>query len=144
MDPLSWVRKQVEEADTDLLRGMVRLSCERVMSEEVDAICGAPRRAVRRPDEPPQRLPHQDLGHPDRHDRSRRPEATRGVPTSPTGLSTDLTSLPAAARGMDDWGRDRELIDALAEAGASWWIEYVHPAIDLDATREAVSRGPLR
>jgi putative transposase len=42
MDGLSWVRKQVEQADTDLLREMVRLFCERVMGEEVDAICGAP------------------------------------------------------------------------------------------------------
>jgi transposase-like protein len=42
MDGLAWVRKQVEEADTDLLREMVKLFCERVMSEEADAICGAP------------------------------------------------------------------------------------------------------
>jgi len=41
MDGLAWVRKQVEKADTDLLREMVKLFCERVMSEEVDAICGA-------------------------------------------------------------------------------------------------------
>jgi alkanesulfonate monooxygenase SsuD/methylene tetrahydromethanopterin reductase-like flavin-dependent oxidoreductase (luciferase family) len=44
----------------------------------------------------------------------------------------------------DDWDRDRELIRALDKAGASWWIEYVDPAVDLDETREAVSRGPLR
>ena len=42
MDGLAWVRKQVEQADTDLLREMVKLFCERVMGEEVDAICGAP------------------------------------------------------------------------------------------------------
>jgi transposase-like protein len=41
MDGLSWVRKQVEEADTDLLREMVKLFCERLMGEEADAICGA-------------------------------------------------------------------------------------------------------
>ncbi len=41
MEPLAWVRKQVEQADTDLLREMVKLFCERVMSEEADAICGA-------------------------------------------------------------------------------------------------------
>ena len=41
MDGLEWVRKQVEQADTDLLREMVKLICERVMGEEVDAICGA-------------------------------------------------------------------------------------------------------
>jgi len=42
MEGLSWVRKQVEQADTDLLREMVKLFCERLMGEEADAICGAP------------------------------------------------------------------------------------------------------
>jgi hypothetical protein len=28
MDGLTWLRKQVEEADTDLLREMVKLFCE--------------------------------------------------------------------------------------------------------------------
>jgi transposase-like protein len=42
MDALSWVRKQVEQADTDLLREIVKVFVERVMSEEVDALCGAP------------------------------------------------------------------------------------------------------
>ena len=41
MDGLSWVRKQLEQADTDLLREMVKLFAERVMAEEADAICGA-------------------------------------------------------------------------------------------------------
>ena len=42
MDGLAWLRKQVEQADTDLLREMVRIFAERLMGEEVDAICGAP------------------------------------------------------------------------------------------------------
>jgi putative transposase len=42
MDGLTWLRKQVEQVDTDLLREMVKLFCERVMAEEADAICGAP------------------------------------------------------------------------------------------------------
>jgi putative transposase len=42
MDGLAWVRKQVEQADTDLLREIEKLFCERVMGEEVDTICGAP------------------------------------------------------------------------------------------------------
>lgn len=33
MDGLSWVRKQVEQADTDLLREMVKLFCDRVMGD---------------------------------------------------------------------------------------------------------------
>ncbi|MFN8233847.1 MAG: IS256 family transposase [Actinomycetota bacterium] len=41
MDGLSWLRKQVEQADTDLLREMVKVFAERLMAEEADAICGA-------------------------------------------------------------------------------------------------------
>jgi putative transposase len=40
MDGLSWLRKQVEQADTDLLREMVRVFAERLMAEEADVICG--------------------------------------------------------------------------------------------------------
>jgi len=41
MDALSWLRKQLESADTDLLREMVKVFCERLMGAEVDALCGA-------------------------------------------------------------------------------------------------------
>jgi len=41
MDGLSWLRKQVESADTDLLREMVKVFVERLMGAEVDALCGA-------------------------------------------------------------------------------------------------------
>ena len=41
MDALGWLRKQVESADTDLLREMVKVFCERLMGAEVDALCGA-------------------------------------------------------------------------------------------------------
>jgi putative transposase len=41
MDPLSWLRKQLEEADVDLLREMVRAFAENLMSAEADALCGA-------------------------------------------------------------------------------------------------------
>jgi len=46
MDALPTVRRQVETGDTDLLRGIVKLFYERVIGEEVDAICG---RSPRRP-----------------------------------------------------------------------------------------------
>jgi len=42
MDPLEWLRKQLEEADTDLLREMVRTFVQALMSAEADAVCGAP------------------------------------------------------------------------------------------------------
>ena len=42
MDPLTWLRKQVETADVDLLREMVRAFAETLMSADADALCGAP------------------------------------------------------------------------------------------------------
>ncbi|GIU99797.1 MAG: transposase for insertion sequence element IS1081 [Actinomycetota bacterium] len=42
MDPLEWLRKQLEEADADLLREMVRTFAQALMSAEADAVCGAP------------------------------------------------------------------------------------------------------
>ena len=41
MDPVSWLRKQLETADVDLLREMVRAFAETLMSAEADALCGA-------------------------------------------------------------------------------------------------------
>jgi transposase-like protein len=41
MDPLSWLRKQLETADVDLLREMVRSFAETLMSADADALCGA-------------------------------------------------------------------------------------------------------
>lgn len=43
----------------------------------------------------------------------------------------------------DDWEQDRRHIRSVAEAGATWWMEFIEPAT-LDKTREGVMRGPLR
>ncbi|HET8845011.1 MAG TPA: LLM class flavin-dependent oxidoreductase, partial [Ktedonobacteraceae bacterium] len=43
----------------------------------------------------------------------------------------------------DDWEQDRALMKSLAEAGVTWWVEYV-PAGPLEEMREAIQRGPLR
>jgi alkanesulfonate monooxygenase SsuD/methylene tetrahydromethanopterin reductase-like flavin-dependent oxidoreductase (luciferase family) len=43
----------------------------------------------------------------------------------------------------DDWEQDRSFIKGLAEAGITWWVEYV-PAGELETMRESVKRGPLR
>lgn len=43
----------------------------------------------------------------------------------------------------DDWERDRALMKAMAEAGVTWWVEYVS-AGELEVMRESVRRGPLR
>lgn len=42
-----------------------------------------------------------------------------------------------------DWDEELEHLRAVADAGATWWVEYVAPA-DRDALREATRRGPLR
>jgi putative transposase len=41
MDPGAWLRQQLEHADVDLLREMVRSFAEALMSADVDAVCGA-------------------------------------------------------------------------------------------------------
>lgn len=41
MDALGWLRKQLEEAEPDLLREMVSTFAHALMSAEADAICGA-------------------------------------------------------------------------------------------------------
>src|SRR5881398_150771 len=41
MDVSSWLRKQLEEADPDLLRVMVKDFAEALMSADADAVCGA-------------------------------------------------------------------------------------------------------
>jgi alkanesulfonate monooxygenase SsuD/methylene tetrahydromethanopterin reductase-like flavin-dependent oxidoreductase (luciferase family) len=48
----------------------------------------------------------------------------------------------ARKRG-DDWEHERGLIRAVAEAGATWWIEWV-PADSPSIMRTAIERGPLR
>ncbi len=41
MDLLGWLRKQLAEAEPDLLREMVRTAAESLMGAEADALCGA-------------------------------------------------------------------------------------------------------
>jgi putative transposase len=41
MDLLTWLRKQLEEADPDLLRAMVGAFVDSLMGAEVDALCNA-------------------------------------------------------------------------------------------------------
>jgi len=41
IESLAWLRKRVEEADTDLLREMVKEMAQMLMSAEADSICGA-------------------------------------------------------------------------------------------------------
>jgi len=43
-----------------------------------------------------------------------------------------------------DWEQEREYIRLLAEAGITWWTEYIPPdSGDLEAVRGFIKRGPL-
>jgi transposase-like protein len=41
MEPLEWLRKQLDEGCPDLVRGMIKQFAEELMGAQVDAICGA-------------------------------------------------------------------------------------------------------
>lgn len=44
-----------------------------------------------------------------------------------------------------DWDEERAYIRSLAEAGATWWVEYLPPDVgDLEIARAHIARGPLR
>jgi alkanesulfonate monooxygenase SsuD/methylene tetrahydromethanopterin reductase-like flavin-dependent oxidoreductase (luciferase family) len=70
-------------------------------------------------------------------------------------LKADLESLRTRAEPFDialggaergpDLEQDRAMIRSVAEAGATWWMEYVHPGIGgLDAMRARIEGGPVR
>ncbi len=45
----------------------------------------------------------------------------------------------------DDWEQDRALINSLAKAGMTWWIEYLPPQVGgPEEIRKCITRGPLR
>lgn len=46
----------------------------------------------------------------------------------------------------DNWDQERWLIRSLAEAGATWWVEYMPPTLyrTVEENRAAIERGPLR
>lgn len=46
-------------------------------------------------------------------------------------------------RRADDWNHERDQVHAVAEAGATWWCEWLPPT-SLAETRDWVTRGPLR
>ncbi len=61
------------------------------------------------------------------------------------GASTAFDIVVGGRAPDADAEKERMLIRALAEAGATWWTEYVPPETgDLNAARTAIARGPLR
>jgi hypothetical protein len=60
-----------------------------------------------------------------------------------TGAPFDI-ALGGRHRG-EDWDSERNLIKSLADAGATWWVEYLPPEMGgLADLRAAITRGPLR
>ena len=63
-------------------------------------------------------------------------EATRG-----TAAGFDIC-IGGANRNRD-WEQEKEHIRTVADAGATWWQEWIEPG-DLAMMRESIRRGPLR
>jgi alkanesulfonate monooxygenase SsuD/methylene tetrahydromethanopterin reductase-like flavin-dependent oxidoreductase (luciferase family) len=57
--------------------------------------------------------------------------------------STGFDIVVGARERSPDWEQERALIRAVADAGATWWIEWV-PANDASVMRRAIENGPLR
>lgn len=60
--------------------------------------------------------------------------------------TTEGYDIAVGGRARDeDWDKDRALIKSLADAGVTWWMEYMPPELGgLDIIRSAIERGPLR
>ncbi len=44
---------------------------------------------------------------------------------------------------LADWEKDRQHIRAVAQAGATWWMEFIEPT-SLEKARQGILNGPLR
>ena len=44
----------------------------------------------------------------------------------------------------DDLDAEREYVASLADAGADWWHEWIHPRTPLETARKLIAAGPLR
>jgi alkanesulfonate monooxygenase SsuD/methylene tetrahydromethanopterin reductase-like flavin-dependent oxidoreductase (luciferase family) len=60
----------------------------------------------------------------------------------PPGAGPFDMAVCVSARNAD-WDAERAVIDALAQAGATWWIEWIAPT-DRATAEAAIARGPLR
>lgn len=73
--------------------------------------------------------------------RAERAERFQRLRTTPAPF--DIV-LGGGGRGPD-LEQERAMIRSVAEAGATWWVEYVHPGIGgLDAMRARIEGEPVR
>jgi alkanesulfonate monooxygenase SsuD/methylene tetrahydromethanopterin reductase-like flavin-dependent oxidoreductase (luciferase family) len=69
--------------------------------------------------------------------------ALKAFVASQRGTSAHYDISVGGSPRREDWDEERAYIESLAEAGSTWWIEYVPPD-DLDKMRTCITRGPLR
>ncbi|MGN6170580.1 MAG: LLM class flavin-dependent oxidoreductase [Solirubrobacteraceae bacterium] len=58
--------------------------------------------------------------------------------------NTAFTIAIGGRQRRDDHDAEREYITSLADAGADWWNEWIHPRTPLPMVRELIGAGPLR
>jgi hypothetical protein len=74
------------------------------------------------------------------------PDDVRALKTFVEGHRLSSGPFDIAVGGSprrDDWQEERGYVRSLAEAGMTWWIEYVPPD-DLAVMRACIEQGPLR
>jgi alkanesulfonate monooxygenase SsuD/methylene tetrahydromethanopterin reductase-like flavin-dependent oxidoreductase (luciferase family) len=69
--------------------------------------------------------------------------ALKALVESQRGTSVRYDISVGGSKRREDWNKERAYIRSLAEAGITWWVEYVPPD-DLDKMRASIARGPLR
>jgi hypothetical protein len=74
------------------------------------------------------------------------PDEVRSITTSIEVVRSTPTPFDIVLGGRErgtSSEQERALIRSVAEAGGTWWIEYL-PAGDVEAMRAWIKRGPLR
>jgi alkanesulfonate monooxygenase SsuD/methylene tetrahydromethanopterin reductase-like flavin-dependent oxidoreductase (luciferase family) len=71
--------------------------------------------------------------------------ALRAMAAQQRGANTPFDIALGGRYRDEDWDKERVLIKSMAEAGATWWVEYLPPQLGgMDVIHDAVARGPLR
>jgi alkanesulfonate monooxygenase SsuD/methylene tetrahydromethanopterin reductase-like flavin-dependent oxidoreductase (luciferase family) len=69
--------------------------------------------------------------------------ALKAFIASRRSASTPFDIVLGGKKRGEDWEQERALISSLAQAGATWWTEWIPPA-ELEVMRACIQRGPLR
>ncbi len=71
--------------------------------------------------------------------------ALRELASEKRGQQSPFDIAIGGRERSNDWDKERTLIRSFADAGATWWIEYVPPRVgDRNAAIACIKRGPLR